>query len=333
MQNANQGGYRSLFWPMLLIGVGIVWLLGNMGVISAFDPLWLLRLWPLALIAIGLDLMFGRRSPVIGGLLGILVIGAMVALMLLGPALNLPQASAVEQRSLTASLDGVSAATIRLDFSVYPTTLRALSDSDKLLDAQIGYQGTLDFSSSSVNGEAQVSLRHSGLTGWWFTPSLTSAPLRWQIGLSPRLPLTLDLKLGSGSSEIDLTGLQLKALTVDGASGSTRLVLPASTGSYEAVYEGSSGSLGLILPAETNLALNLHGSSGSLDISLPAGAAVRLDVRDNGSGSVSPAGGMERLSGKAGEDRGVWETPGYAQAAKKITITVDNVGSGSISLH
>ena len=56
--------YRSLFWPMVLIGVGVVWLLGNIGVIRPASLGVLVSFWPLILIFIGLDILFGRRSPV-----------------------------------------------------------------------------------------------------------------------------------------------------------------------------------------------------------------------------------------------------------------------------
>ena len=66
---------------------------------------------------------------------------------------------------------------------------------------------------------------------------------------------------------------------------------------------------------------------------LPPNAAVRFEVRDNGSGSVSVAPALTRQSGGGGSDSGVWETSGFASAAHKITILVNNVGSGSISLR
>ena len=128
MQNSNPGKYRSFFWPMILIGVGLVWLLGNLGVIPAFEPMWLLRLWPLLLIAIGIDLLFARRSQVVGAILGILVIGVVVAFLIMGPSLNLPESSAVEQRSLAVPLEGIRSAAVQLDLSVYPTTIRTLND-------------------------------------------------------------------------------------------------------------------------------------------------------------------------------------------------------------
>lgn len=38
--------YRSLFWPVVLITTGLVWVLYNVGLISSGSIVLLLRLWP-----------------------------------------------------------------------------------------------------------------------------------------------------------------------------------------------------------------------------------------------------------------------------------------------
>ena len=52
MEEKGSFQYRSLFWPILLIGVGVVWLLGNLGYIPMPSLRMLIRLWPLILIVI-----------------------------------------------------------------------------------------------------------------------------------------------------------------------------------------------------------------------------------------------------------------------------------------
>src|SRR5689334_1360425 len=61
--------------PTLLIGAGLVFLLINLGVLD--ESVWsqLLQLWPLLLIAIGLDLLLGRRNPALSLLIVLLVLG------------------------------------------------------------------------------------------------------------------------------------------------------------------------------------------------------------------------------------------------------------------
>jgi len=52
-----------MFWPLVLIGVGLMFLLGNYGLIQPVSFLSLLALWPVLLILLGLDIAFARRWP------------------------------------------------------------------------------------------------------------------------------------------------------------------------------------------------------------------------------------------------------------------------------
>jgi hypothetical protein len=81
--------YRSLFWPILLIGVGAFWLLANLDILPDVNFGFLLRLWPIALIAIGLDILFARRSPLLGALIGLAAVAAVIALVFFAPDLGI----------------------------------------------------------------------------------------------------------------------------------------------------------------------------------------------------------------------------------------------------
>jgi hypothetical protein len=62
----------------VLIGVGVALLLSNLGYLdwSAWTVLW--RLWPLLLVALGIELLIGRRS-VVGTIISGVLILALVA--------------------------------------------------------------------------------------------------------------------------------------------------------------------------------------------------------------------------------------------------------------
>ena len=130
---------------------------------------------------------------------------------------------------------------------------------------------------------------------------------------------------------MNLADLQLSALNVDGGSGSLIIGMPISAKVYAVDYQGGSGDLYLTLPADTEVTVTLDGGSGSLNLSLPANAALRLDVRDRGSGSVNMPGAMMCKNGIG--KTGSWETIDYASAAHKITIIATNLGSGSLNIR
>ena len=75
MNDHRHGGIAG---PLILIAIGAAFLLSNMGVVS-WSSWGLLRLWPLILVAIGIDLLIGRQS-----LWGTVVAGILIAAVLGG---------------------------------------------------------------------------------------------------------------------------------------------------------------------------------------------------------------------------------------------------------
>ena len=354
MDEKGRGGYRSLFWPLVLIGAGVIGLLATTGALSRENFVVLVRLWPVFLILIGLDVLFGRRSPAIGALLGLGAIALVIGLMLVGPSLGWGDNLEVKTGRFSEPLGAATSALVRLNLSSGPTEITALSDSADLIDAELNYTGEIDFEVSG-DGEKAVSLgeRDAGAAFFfdWFTGD--DDERRWDIGLSPQVPLDLQVNGGSGSAELDLRALQLAGLDVDVGSGSVDGRLPALESRYDARVDGGSGSCRLDVAdgaaagleidvgsgsidvsagADVDLSVRVQGGSGSLSIDVPEDAAVRLDVRDSGSGSVSVPSWLERT--RSGDrDEGTWETPGYASADHKIEIVIDELGSGSVQVR
>src|SRR5512135_1481317 len=159
MSDSRPRGYRSLFWPIILIGVGVVWLLGNLNLLPANSLYWLGNLWPLLLIGIGADLIFARRLPALGALIGVVLVAIVLLVLFLGPSVGLPQPSAPEYKTFTVPGGGLTSATVRLDLSSYSTTINPLpASSTDFFNAQVYDRGNVTFSSHADNGVANVSL-------------------------------------------------------------------------------------------------------------------------------------------------------------------------------
>ncbi len=330
MSESRPRGYRSLFWPVILIGIGVVWLLGNLNLLPANSLYWLGNLWPLLLIGIGADLIFARRLPLLGAFIGLVLIAVVLLVLFLGPNIGIQQPAPPQMRTFTVPLEGNTSATVKLDLTSLSTTINPLpASSPNLFDAQVYDRGNLQFSNQGTNGNMNISLGESGFSGFWFT---MTGDYRWTVGLSQKVPTDLSIRASSGSSDVDLSGLQLTRLIYAGSSGSNDIKLPSNTQAYDMSYHGSSGSADITVPANANLTMTLDGSSGSITVHIQGNPAVRVEVNGNGSGSVSVNGQLKRLSGSSDRDQGVWETNGYAQADQKILIIVNHVSSGSISI-
>ena len=322
--------YRSIFWPILLIGVGLVLFLGNMQLIPGYDWRKLAALWPLLLVGIGFDLIIGRRNIWLSALIGAATVGAAVALLLYAPSLGLFQGGEMKTYNFSEPVGSATSARVKLDLSAETTKVRALSDAGTLFQADITHVGSMQYSAAGSGAEKAISLGSAPMMNWSFF-DFSAFNAEWSIGLGKAIPLALEVDVSAGSATLDLTGLQLSSLQVDGGAGQCNLVLPAQGKAYNVTYEGSAGSANITLAADTDVSLRLDGSAGSINVRLPANAAVRVEVLDDGVGGLGLASSLKQISGTA--KKGVWETEGYASAAHKISIVVEDISAGSINIR
>ncbi|HEY3341387.1 MAG TPA: DUF5668 domain-containing protein, partial [Anaerolineae bacterium] len=212
-ENRAHYTYRSLFWPIVLIGVGFVWLLGNLHIIAPVGFYTVTQLWPLLLIAIGLDVIFGHSHPLVGALIGLCVVGLAAALLIAAPVLGLNTSSQIKTGHYTTPIDKATSAQVNLGFTAGNMTVHSLSDSNALFDANLSYAGDIDFTSSGDAARAiRLQQRSSGLNPW---PFGLSDQVRWDVGMSPNVPTDLHVQASSGDITLNLADLKLKALAVD----------------------------------------------------------------------------------------------------------------------
>ena len=82
--NEQRNPYHSFFWPVIMFGAGVIWLLVNLSIISTYNLRVLYRLWPVLIILAGLDVLFSRRLPLLGVLLALLMIAGVIYLLVWG---------------------------------------------------------------------------------------------------------------------------------------------------------------------------------------------------------------------------------------------------------
>jgi hypothetical protein len=298
---------------LVLVGGGVLLLLSNLGYLpwQSWSLLW--RLWPLLLIALGVDLLIGRRSLVgafVSALVVVVLLGGAISVVLLGqyvPVLT----SWVQTDSWTTEhveypSDDVEFATVAIDWTSVPGYLAALESSVDLIEADVSYRGKLLFDVNVKGNRAHVRL-DSRSSGPWFEPAGFD-DRTWDIGLSPEVSLDLVLDAGSGPGQFDLTGLRVADLALDAGSGPINLILPSGQ-----TFEG-----------------RIDGGSGPIEILLPAAVGGRVAL-DSGSGPFNPDERFTLVSGSRRAD-GVWETANFDTAENTIHLLVDQ-GSGPISIR
>jgi hypothetical protein len=262
----EQGRRVSLVGPVILIGLGIILLLNNLGILEWSVWEVILRLWPVLLIAWGLDLIIGRRS-IWGSLLALVLIVALLAgaLWLFGAGIGTGRVVAAEE--IRQALDGATQAEVVIAPAVGTLHVEALPESANLVEGAIrlgsGERATPDF---TVEDEtATFTLRSEGVAFGPFVGSWDDQR-GWDLGLNPDVPLELEISLSVGRSDVDLTGLTVSDLEVSMGVGQTTVILP-DEGRFRAKIEGAVGQTIVVIPE--GMAARIHVDTGLAGRQLP----------------------------------------------------------------
>jgi hypothetical protein len=323
----------SLFFPIALITAGVIWLLVNNGTIPVEHIYRLAPYWPALLILGGLSLVFRQiwwpLSALMWAAAAVLVVWMLVASPNLLPA---PKGVEFKEERVTEALGSTKSATVGLDLSTMSTTIHKLSGSSDLIDATISHAGKLNFTASG-NEQKTVKLGVSSEDPtWWFNWLASGAQESkpWDIGLTTQVPLRLRVDASTGSTKMDLDGVQLESLTVNGSTGSLVIDLPADAPRFPFTYDASTGSAVINVPGGTAFDMNVEASTGSITIDVPDGAGVQVDVRDGGPGGLNMPG-IEKVSGRQNEDEGIYENAAYATSPYPIKIVLD-LSTGGVTI-
>jgi hypothetical protein len=243
-RDSRRGG---LVGPAILIGLGIVFLLNNLGVLSWSIWETLLRLWPVLLVAAGLDLILGRRS-VWGSLLALAL-----TIAVLGGALWLSEAGAGSVQAprsqvIAQPLGEADQAELTIDPGIGRLHIEAASDSPNLVEGTLSLARREELAEDfTVQGQrATFALRTEQAS---FGPFITGSVGQrlWDLQLSPRVPLRLKADVGLGEMDLDLSGLTLEDLDLELGLGQTIVTLPEE-GRFDARIEGAIGQTVVVIP-------------------------------------------------------------------------------------
>lgn len=292
-----------LFWPIILIGVGSILLLTNLGVIHGNPWTIIFQLWPVLLIALGLEILFGGATgwrAIVSAALGLALVGGILWVLIAQPALpGLNFSSALQIKTISYPLSSVESARAELSFGAGTNRLYALGDSSNLIEGALQTYSPPTFAVTQSGDRADIRLS-PGATTIYLPPF--SPEEKWDIGLNPAVTYQVDLSMGVGQSKVDLGKFRLSGGKIDGGVGTSEMWLP-NKGTFT---------------------LTVNGGVGSLRIYVPHNMAVRVQF-NGGLGSFT---GMPRLQ-KVGDD--VYETAGFSSAENAITLII-NGGVGSVTL-
>lgn len=286
-------------WPIVLIALGALFLLNNLGALDLGAVFALLAYWPVALIAIGADLLTSGRYRV-----PIVIAAVAIALVLWsvdgGPRRLVGGATSTETVAVDYALGGAAAARVTLDLGVGRVRVDDAAAPGALATGSIrlGRGEALDAAEGRENGTALLELRTRAPSGTSFG---IGDERNWTLSLTREVPLALRVTAGVGENRFDLRSAQLVDLSFRGGVGETILDLPGGS------YAGS-----------------VDVGVGATTVRVPSTAAVRVTLT-TGLGRADVSGTWNRVGD-------VYTTPGFDTASERIDLRVAG-GVGSIRVE
>ena len=265
---------QGLVGATVMIVLGVVFLLSNLGYLELNVWTTIFRLWPVLLIAVGFDVLIGRRST-IASLIGLVVILGILAGALWISGIGGGRGRSVTGMEVQQVLEDVTRANLEISPAAGELIVNALADSTNLIAGQVpdvsGRTVREDYAQSG--GTASYRLTNSGVqfVGW---PD-NNSDWRWDLGLTTQIPLDLKVEMGVGSMQLDLTELQLDDLNVNLGVGQITVNLPGAE-DYQARIEGAIGELIVVVPA--NAGVRVQADTGLAAVDVPAGYSANNDV-------------------------------------------------------
>ena len=299
---------RGVFWPLLLIALGLIFLLQNFGFVSGISWLAVAGLWPLLLVLIGLDIAFAPRWPLPTLVVEVAVIAAGLALVAYSPNLapgifvfgdgdgsgesdvTVPRGDATQ---LTLTLNG--GATRSYHVSGGATALVEAHSTSPDLRVR-------------TSGTTRASVRVDQVSPNGFPRPVAVGDI--QIRVASDVPTSLVINVGAGDFDIDLSDVGVTDARVNVGASSMRFVLPKPSG---------------------NVDIRMNGGASNISVVVPDGVEARISTTG---GLLSLRSDNPRL-GNGDTARGVFaggttvETSGYAAAQNRVTLTI-SAGASSI---
>jgi hypothetical protein len=198
-----------IFWPILLIVVGVIVLLINLGLLS-FDLWQLVRLWPLILVVIGLDILIEAvwRRGHVGG------------------------------ESLSIDRDSLSEAEVSVEFGAGELRVSAETGPVKLLEGEF----TEDVEYQLSDRRLRIYSRPEWW-GWWGWRER-----KWEIRLTRDIPLKLRFQVGACESTLDLGDLRVTEFSLETGAANTSVRFPRQAGMTRARVKAGAASVKISVP-------------------------------------------------------------------------------------
>jgi hypothetical protein len=257
----RRGG--SLVFPIILIVLGVLFLLSNLNIISDIDWGTIWKLWPIILIALGLEVILGRRISFGAALLVVLIV------IIGGAALWWSVVVGTGDRTaeyFSWPMNGIERAELELQAGVGKLQLVGYDDMADLLVADLDLAPGAEVSHDlEVQGDVAQGWITSDRDFFALPPIIGGKSSQWDLRLNTRTRWEMDVNSGVGDVRLDLSDLRVTDLNVDSGIGAITLTLPRR-GAVKARVDGGIGDVRITIPEGVEARIRVDRGLSSLNI-------------------------------------------------------------------
>lgn len=222
----------KLFWGIILLLVGLLLLLSNLGIIAV--DIWS-AIWAVLLIVIGLGILWS----VVSG-------------------------SEARGEEVVIPLEGASRARIRVTHGAGRLRIGAGAEPERLMEGT--FSGGIDIHTQRRGNEVDVEMSPPGLLAMVAPWSWGREGLGWTLKLGGGVPLSLAVETGASDTRLDLSELHVTSLQLEAGASSVNVTLPAHAGHTQARIEAGAASVSVQIPSEVAARIRMKGGLASIEV-------------------------------------------------------------------
>jgi hypothetical protein len=307
---------RFLYWGLVLVAVGGVLIAADVGAIDTAVLSDALRLWPLAVVAVGLSLVLRRTQFALPALIAAalvpgLVVGAAFAVVPRFAGHCGAQGVLQDVATAEGTFDGPAVIAVWTGCGSLAVTTAAGNEWRLLAQSTAGIGPSVVSSGRllSIDAPGERWFPFDGRDAWDLT--IPTQPLR-QLSVTA---FAADVQVDLPDAKIGHLFLTANAASVDADASDARV--------SELTGVVNVGSMAIRLPAASDLTGSLHVGAGDLRICAPPELGLRITSR--GTAETITVNGIEQTA----DD---WQSPGYESATHRADLRLTtNLGAVEIN--
>jgi hypothetical protein len=262
---------EGLIGSLLFIGLGTILLMSNLGYSSLGNWHFLLRYWPVIIIAIGLDIIFPLRNFVVS-MIGLLFAFTLIfGIVYLVSHTEMPQNKTMTENQFAVPVSDISEAMIDLQMSAGTMKMGTNAKSGNLVEGTLNlFDHSRIFKNEYTSDKTgYFSMKSSGVQFVNFQDDdLTFQDANWNIQLNQNIPTTVDSVLVAGEMISDLGSMQQLDLENTVIFGESIVILPEQ-GDVNIASSVIFGALEVVVPSNANALILIDTALDTVNV--PAG--------------------------------------------------------------